>query len=37
MIEQIEAELVGKKLAAAEERRLHQRVELIRWLLTPRR
>ena len=36
MIEQIEAELVGKKLAAAEERRLHQRVELIRWLLTPR-
>jgi len=29
--------LVGKKLAAAEERRLHQRVELIRWLLTPRR
>ena len=36
MIEQIEAELVGKKLVAAEERRLHQRVELIRWLLTPR-
>ena len=35
MIEQIEAELVGKKLAGADQRHLRQRVELIRWLLTP--
>jgi hypothetical protein len=37
MAEQIQAELVGKKLAAADQRHLHQRVELIRWLLTPAR
>ena len=35
MVEQIEAELVGKKLAGADQRHLRQRVELIRWLLTP--
>ena len=37
MVEQIEAELVGEKLAGADQRHLRQRVELIRWLLTPRR
>ena len=37
MVEQIEAELVGEKLAGADQRRLRQRVELIRWLLTPAR
>ena len=37
MAEQIEAELVGKKLAAADQRHLRQRVELIRSLLTPAR
>ena len=36
MIEQIEAELADRKLEAADQRRLRQRVELIRWLLTPR-
>jgi len=37
MAEQIQAELAGKKLAAADQRHLRQRVELIRWLLTPAR
>ena len=37
MVEQIEAELVGEKLAGADQRHLRQRVELIRWLLTPAR
>jgi len=37
MVEQIEAELVSKKLAAADQRHLRQRVELIRGLLTPSR
>ena len=35
MAEQIQAELVGNKLAAADQRHLRQRVELIRQLLTP--
>jgi len=35
MVEQIEADLVGDKLAAADQRHLRHRVELIRWLLTP--
>jgi len=35
MVGQIQAELVGKKLAGADQRHLRQRVELIRWLLTP--
>ena len=37
MAEQIQAELAGKKLAAADHRHLRQRAELIRWLLTPAR
>jgi hypothetical protein len=37
MLENIEAELAEKKLAAVDERHLRQRVELIRWLLTPAR
>ena len=37
MVEQIQAESVGKKLAGADQRHLRQRVELIRWLLTPAR
>ena len=37
MAEQIQAELAGKKLAAADQRHLRQRAELIRWLLTPAR
>jgi hypothetical protein len=37
MVEQVEAELVGEKLAGADLRHLRQRVELIRWLLTPAR
>ena len=37
MVEEIEAELVGKKLPGADQRRLRQRVELIRWLLPPAR
>jgi hypothetical protein len=36
IVEQIEADLVGNKLGAADQRYLRQRVELIRWLLTPR-
>jgi len=35
MVEQIEADLVGNKLSAADQRHLRQRVELIRWLLPP--
>jgi hypothetical protein len=35
MLEQIEAELTGRKLALAEERRIRRRAELIRGLLTP--
>jgi hypothetical protein len=35
MLTQIEAELAGKKLEAAERRRLRQRAELIRGLLVP--
>ena len=37
MVEQIEAELVGKKMPGADQGHLRQRVELIRWLLTPAR
>jgi hypothetical protein len=37
MVEQIQAESVGKKLAGADQRHLLQRVELIRRLLTPAR
>ena len=37
MVEQIEAELVGKKLPGADQGHLRQRAELIRWLLTPAR
>ena len=37
MVEQIEAELAGKKLPGADQGHLRQRVELIRWLLTPAR
>jgi hypothetical protein len=36
MLDQIEAELAGEKLGAAEEERLRQRAELIRGLLAPR-
>jgi len=36
MLNEIEADLSGKKLETAERRRLHQRAELIRQLLTPR-
>jgi hypothetical protein len=36
MLNEIEADLAGKKLKAAERRRLRQRAELIRGLLTPR-
>jgi len=36
MLEKIETELANDNLEAAEERRLRQRAELIRGLLTPR-
>jgi hypothetical protein len=36
MIENIEAGLANDKPDAGEERRLRQRIELIRWLLVPR-
>ena len=36
MLNEIEAELAGKKLETAERRRLRQRAELIRGLLAPR-
>jgi hypothetical protein len=36
LLENIGAELADEKLQAAEKQRLHQRVELIRWLLAPR-
>jgi len=36
MLDRIEAQLADEKLGAAEEERLRQRTELIRWLLTPR-
>jgi hypothetical protein len=35
MLNEIEADLAGKKLKAAERRRLRQRAELIRGLLVP--
>jgi hypothetical protein len=35
LLEQIEAELANEKLEAAEERRLQERAELVRWLLVP--
>jgi hypothetical protein len=36
MLDQIEAQLAVEKLGAAEQERLRQSAELIRWLLTPR-
>ena len=36
LLNQIQAELTGEKLEAAEEERLRQRAELIRGLLAPR-
>jgi hypothetical protein len=36
LLENIEAELAGKRLDAAEEWRIRRRAELTRWLLSPR-